>query len=89
MALGATRGVILRLVVGQGAGILIFGVGSGLLLATLAARGLASQLFGVPSFDLAIFGLSALALLGVGLVAAYLPARRATGVDPVKCMRAE
>jgi predicted permease len=89
MALGATQGTILRMVVGQGARMLAIGSGVGLGLAALAARGLSSQLFGVPSFDLAIFGLTTLILLGVGLVAAYLPARRATGVDPVRCMRAE
>jgi putative ABC transport system permease protein len=89
IALGATPRAILATVVGQGAKMLILGVGIGTGLALLAAQGLASQLYGVNAFDLPIFALTPMVLLGAGLVAAFLPARRATQVDPVKAMQAE
>lgn len=89
IALGATPKAVLSNVVGQGARMLVLGSVIGLVLALLASKMMASQLYGVAAFDPAIFAVTPLILLGAGLVAAYLPARRATGVDPLKAIQAE
>jgi predicted permease len=89
MALGAQRGRILRSVLARGMSLVIAGVALGLAGSLAAARLIASQLFGVKPFDpQTIFGVSAL-LVSVALVACYLPARRATRVDPLTALRHE
>lgn len=89
MALGAGHGRILRMVVGQGSRVALVGVLIGLALAVAAARGLASQLFGVSTFDPMVFIGVPLALFAAGILASWIPARRATRADPVACLRAE
>jgi len=89
MALGANRGNMLRLVLTQGMKLTISGVVLGLALAYGLTRLLASLLFGVKASDPATFGLVAGVLALVALVAAYIPAQRATAIDPAIALRYE
>jgi putative ABC transport system permease protein len=89
MALGAHRWDVLRLVVGQGMGLVAIGLGAGLLGAWFATRALASQLYGVSPRDPVTFTFVPLLLATVALFANYLPARRATQVDPLVALRQE
>jgi len=89
MALGAQAGNILGLVLRQGLFLVGGGVLLGLAAATLCVRLLQSQLWGVSTFDVGAFVLAPLALLTTGLLACYLPARRATRVDPLVALRYE
>jgi ABC-type antimicrobial peptide transport system permease subunit len=58
-------------------------------VALLAARGIESLLFGIDSFDPLTLAMAAVVMLGVGVLAVFFPARRATQVDPVEVLRAE
>jgi len=89
MALGAQRSDVLRLIVGQGARMALLGVAVGVVLALGLTRLLRSQLFGVTPHDPLTFAGVALVLIAVALVACYLPARRATRVDPMAALRCE
>jgi len=89
MALGARRREVLRLVLGQGLRLASAGLIVGLAGSTVLVRGVESLLFGVGVFDPAAFLAVALFLLAVTLAAAWLPARRATGIDPAVCLREE
>ncbi len=89
VALGAARGDVLRLVVGQGAILIGGGVVLGLAVALALARVLRSMLFGIAPDDPATFAAAALLLTAVALLATYLPARRALAVDPLVALRAE
>jgi putative ABC transport system permease protein len=89
MALGASRSDVLRLVVGQGLRLIAIGVVLGLAGALAATRVLRSLLFGVSATDPATFvGITVLLLL-VALLACWIPARRATNVDPLIALRCE
>jgi putative ABC transport system permease protein len=88
MALGAEAGRVRWMVVGQGARVLGLGIALGLGVALVTTRFLARMLYGVAAVDPVTFGATAAVLAGVGLLAAYLPARRASRVDPVESMRA-
>ncbi len=89
MVLGAQGADVLRLVMKQGAGMVAIGVVAGLLTAFAMTRLMASLLFGVTATDLPTFaGVTAL-LFAVALAACYLPARRATRVDPIQTLRYE
>lgn len=89
LALGAQRADVFRLVLSQGMLLVLAGLSIGLLGAVGAGRGLQSVLYGVGGFDAPalIFALFALAV--VALIACWLPARRATSIDPVQALRAE
>jgi ABC-type antimicrobial peptide transport system permease subunit len=89
MVLGAQTGDVLGLVMKQGAGMIAIGVAFGLLLAVFLTRLMASLLFGVPPTDLLTFASVTAVLFGVAMAACYIPARRATKVDPIQTLRYE
>jgi ABC-type antimicrobial peptide transport system permease subunit len=89
MALGAARGSVQTLVLRQGLFLTAAGVGLGLLLSLPAGRLVRSSLFGVTPADPVTYLLIPAVLLLVALVSAWLPARRATRVDPVIALRNE
>jgi len=93
MALGANHGRILKMVLGQGArqlGIgLAIGLGGTALIAVAARDGIANQLFGISPLDPITYGAVALLLSAVAFVATFMPARRATHVDPIIALRSE
>jgi putative ABC transport system permease protein len=89
MALGATSGDILRLIVGQGMRLALLGVAVGLIASLALTRLISSLLFGVRAADPLAFGIAAIALVFTALAACYLPAWRATLVDPMVVLRHE
>ncbi len=89
MALGATSGEILRLVLREGVTSTLAGLSAGMLLASGAARVMRHALFGVDPFDPASIAVTAALLGGASLLASYLPARRAARIDPMAALRCE
>jgi hypothetical protein len=89
LALGAPRRNVFRLVLGQGAMLVSLGIGLGLLGALGASRALSSVLYGVGALDLSALAIAIFSLAFVALLACWLPARRATLVDPIQALRAE
>jgi ABC-type antimicrobial peptide transport system permease subunit len=89
MALGAAPGSVLRMLLGQGLVSVAIGLGVGLLGALTLSRFVSGLLFGVAATDPLCFIGSALLLAAVALVASFLPARRATAIDPMLALRAE
>jgi predicted permease len=89
VAMGASPGDILRLVIPDGLRLTAVGLGLGLAMAAVATRVLESLLYGVSSTDLMTFAGVPLVIALVALVACYAPARRATGVNPVVALRSE
>jgi len=89
MALGARRKDVLRLVVTQGTKLALVGVAIGAIAALLSTRLLASLLFGVRATDPVTYFCATILLFIAGLTACYLPARKATSVDPVQALHSE
>lgn len=87
MALGANRRNILSLIVGQGAKLALIGVGLGIVASLLLTRVLSSLLYGVSATDPIVFVGLALLLTGIVLLACFIPARRATKLDPMLALR--
>jgi putative ABC transport system permease protein len=89
MALGATRTAILRLVLSQGMRAVAFGLVAGIGGALLVSRILSASLFGVSGTDLTSYGASCLALAVTAGIAALIPARRASQINPMEALRTE
>jgi predicted permease len=89
MALGSQRDQVRRMVVAQGGMVALAGVAVGLASAFLLARVLESLLFGMSAIDPVTFAAAAALMIGVALLASYVPARRASDLDPVEALAAE
>jgi putative ABC transport system permease protein len=89
MAIGARPADVRRMVLGQGCRLALAGVAIGLALALVAARVMRGLLFHVSPSDPATFVSVAAALVGIAALASYIPARRATRVDPMIALRGE
>jgi putative ABC transport system permease protein len=89
MALGANTGDVLKLILRNGFKLALIGIVLGLLVAFAATRVLSTLLFGVSATDPTIFLIDALLLAFAALLACYIPARRATRVDPLVALRYE
>ena len=89
MALGASRQHVVRLILGKGIGLAVVGSVGGLIISFWLTRLIVKLLFAVQPTDLLTFGVATLVLLFAALLASYLPARRATKVDPIVALRFE
>ena len=89
MALGANRADVMKMITRQGMKLAAIGVGIGLVLALALAQVLSSLLIGISGYDVTTFLLVPVLLAVVAFVASYLPARRATKVDPLVALRYE
>jgi putative ABC transport system permease protein len=89
MALGAQRGQVLALVLWRGIAVAAIGIGVGLAASAAGTRYLQGMLFGVTPLDTGTFALTALGFLTLAALASYIPARRATRVDPMIALRNE
>lgn len=89
IALGATKSDVLRLVVGQGLALAVLGLGLGLLGGLGAGRALAGLLYGIQPTDPVTYLVLALVLASVAVLASYVPARRASTIDPILALRYE
>jgi ABC-type antimicrobial peptide transport system permease subunit len=89
MALGAEAGQVRRMVVAQGAKVVGIGAAIGIAAALASTRALRSMLFGVDAMDVSTFVAMSASMIVVGLLASYVPARRASSVDPIESLRGE
>jgi putative ABC transport system permease protein len=89
MALGASRGRVLQLVLAHGVRLTLVGVAIGLVGTFLLTRYVSSLLFNVPAYDPMTLVSVVAALIVISVCACYLPARRATLVDPIVALREE
>jgi putative ABC transport system permease protein len=89
MALGANRADVLKMIAAQGMRLAVIGVVIGLLLSLAMARALSALLIGVSGYDATTFVVVSALLVLVALIACYLPARRATKIDPLVALRYE
>ena len=89
MALGATRSAVLRLVLGQGMRAVAIGILAGIGGAVLLSRALNAFLFGIQGNELTSYAAASLLLLTTACIAALIPARRASLIEPMEALRAE
>jgi ABC-type antimicrobial peptide transport system permease subunit len=89
MALGARAGQVRGMVVAQGTRVVAAGVVIGIGVALWVTRALGSLLFGVGAVDIPTFVAMSVSMIAVGLLASYLPARRASRVDPIVSLRGD
>ena len=89
MALGATSGVVRRQVVSQGSKVVFVGVVIGVAAAVASTRLLGTLLYDVRAVDPLVFAAMSVVMLGIGMVASYMPARRASRVDPIESLRSD
>jgi ABC-type antimicrobial peptide transport system permease subunit len=89
MALGAQSGEVRRMIVTHGGRVALLGVAIGVGAALLLTRLLDSMLFRVAAVDMVTFVVMSAVMIGVALLASYIPARRASSVDPMVSLRAE
>jgi len=89
MALGAQAGAVLKMIMREGSIMLVSGIAIGLLLAIATARILSGILYGVGALDPVAFTVAPLVLAIAALIALWLPARRATQINPIQALRAE
>jgi putative ABC transport system permease protein len=89
MALGATRPAVLRLILGQGMRAVALGLGAGIGGALLLSRVLQASLFGISGTDLTSYGAASLVLATTACLAALIPARRASRLNPMEALRTE
>jgi ABC-type antimicrobial peptide transport system permease subunit len=89
MALGAEASTVRRLVVAQGGRVALVGVAVGVLVSVGLTRYVESLLFGVQPLDAPTFAGVSVLMLAMAMIASYVPARRASRVDPVEALRAE
>jgi ABC-type antimicrobial peptide transport system permease subunit len=89
MALGAEGARVRRMVVAQGSRVVALGILIGVVAAVATTRFLGTMLFGVQAVDASTFAVMAAVMVCVGLLATWLPARRASSVDPIEALRGE
>jgi putative ABC transport system permease protein len=89
MALGATSGAVKRMVVSQGSRVVLLGVLLGVAVALASTRLLGALLFDVKAVDPVVFAAMSVAMIGIGVLASYMPARRASSVDPIESLRSD
>lgn len=89
MALGATTGIVLRQVVSDGARVVLVGIVVGVGAALASTRFLSTLLYDVRAVNPIVFAVMSLMMLGVGMLASYMPARRASSVDPIESLRSD
>jgi putative ABC transport system permease protein len=89
MALGARPRDVMNMVLGQGMRLALVGIGAGLLFAFVLTRLMAAMIFGISTHDLGTFAVVTLFLVFVAAVACWIPARRATRVNPMVALRHE
>jgi ABC-type antimicrobial peptide transport system permease subunit len=89
MALGATASAVRRQVVTQGTVVVLVGVVIGVAVAFASTRLLANLLFEVKAVDPVVFAAMSVTMLAMGMLASYMPARRASAVDPIEALRSD
>jgi predicted permease len=89
MALGATAEAVRRMVVAQGARVVLIGAVIGVVAALLSTRALTRLLYDVKAVDPIVYVVMAALMVGIGMLASYLPARRASRVDPIESLRSD
>ena len=89
VALGASYGRVIRMVLSQGLGLIVFGLVVGILGAAIVGRYLSGMLYGLTALDAATYVAAAVTLALVATLASYVPARRAANVDPLTALRSE
>jgi predicted permease len=89
MALGATAGAVRRLVMSQGARVVLAGLALGIGTAIASTRLLSTLLFNVKAVDPVVFAVMSVVMTAIGMLATYMPARRASKVDPIQSLRSD